>query len=541
MTLLHAKKIASFTACTLSFVSAFSADANDKKPNILFVLVDDLGWNDLTCMGSTFYETPNIDRIARNGVKFTQGYAGCSVSSPSRASILTGKTPARHGITSWIGDLSGESWREKKHYNKMLPADYSHSMNAEEYTIAEALSDNGYSTSFVGKWHLGDKVSPLDYGFDVNIGGWASGAPKGGYFSPYKNPALSDGPYGENLTMRLSQEVIGQIEQSKKEDKPFFTFLSFYAVHAPIQTTQERWDYYRQKAISQHSLESDSSKEFGKEEGFYKERILPARSRQDNPIYAGLIEQLDIAVGNVLDYLERADLLENTIIVFTSDNGGVVSGDNFSTSLKPLRGGKGMQWEGGIRVPFLIWNPTMEYNVSIIEQPVISMDLYPTLLDMAGIPSNPKQHIDGLSLVPLMSGKLASNRALFWHFPHYGNQGGEPSSIVRDGDWKLIYYHEDGRYELYNLASDLGEQTDRSDINSQKRDELINKLNFFLSDTDATMPTLDPMYNKQKEFEASEKRMLQAKKRQEFQRTNQFSPTWKPNETWWDSLPFTFQ
>lgn len=520
------KAVSSIALCTLT-LSVALANTDGDKPNVLLVLVDDLGWNDLGCMGSTFYETPNIDKIARNGVKFTQGYAGCSVSSPSRASILTGKTPARHGITSWIGDRSGEEWRKNKRFNKMLPADYSHSMQETEYTLAEAFSDDGYSTFFVGKWHLGSDVTPLDYGFDVNIAGWASGSPKGGYFSPYKNPALEDGPAGENLTIRLSQEVIEQIKQSKAKDKdkPFFTFLSFYAVHGPIQTTQDRWDYYRQKAISQGI----------NEEGFYQERILPTRKKQDNPIYAGLIEQLDLAVGNIIDYLEETNTLENTIIVFTSDNGGVVSGDNFSTSLKPLRGGKGTQWEGGIRVPYLIWNPKMNNIPSIIEEPVIGMDLYPTLLDMAGIANDPKQSIDGVSLVPLISKGTAPQRALYWHYPHYGNQGGEPSSIIRDGNWKLIYYHEDGRYELYNLATDLSEQTDLASANPEKREELTKKLNTFLKDTKAIMPALDPLYDKEKEIEARNKRMAQAKKRQEFLRTSQYSDTWKPNDSWWDS------
>lgn len=521
----YKKMVSGVAICALSASVAKAGEA--EKPNVLFILVDDMGWTDLSCMGSNFYETPNIDRIARNGVKFTQGYAACSVSSPSRASILTGKTPSRHGITSWIGDLSGEQWRTKGHHNKMMPAHYNHSMSEAEYTMASAFSDGGYSTFFVGKWHLGDEVTPLDYGFDINIGGWASGSPKGGYFAPYKNPALSDGESGENLTMRLSDEVVGQIKELKERDKnrPFFTFLSFYAVHAPIQTTQERWDYYRQKAISQ-GFET---------EGFSEERILPARNKQDNPIYAGLIEQLDLAVGNILDYLEQTNQLENTIIVFTSDNGGVVSGDNFSTNIEPLRGGKGTQWEGGIRVPLLIWNPQIDSSYSIIEEPVISMDLYPTLLDMAGIEANPKQHVDGVSLLPLINEGAAIERALFWHYPHYGNQGGEPSSIVRDGDWKLIFYHEDSRYELYNLVADVGEREDLAQINVEKRDELIEKLDLFLEETDATMPIYDPLYSEDKESKYRKERMATTKKRQEFLRVNQLSPTWKPNETWWDS------
>ena len=517
--------LSSVALCVLPTSVVEAADI--AKQNVLFILVDDLGWNDLSCMGSTFYETPNVDRIARNGIKFTSGYAACSVSSPSRASILTGKSPSRHGITSWIGDPSGEEWRKKGHHNKMLPAHYKHSMSNSEYTLANALSEGGYSTFFVGKWHLGDYVTPTDYGFDVNIGGWASGGPKGGYFSPYSNPVLNDGAKGENLSMRLSDEAIGQIKQLQDEDKdrPFFTFLSFYAVHAPLQTTSQRWDYYRQKALSQ-GIDA---------QGFYEERILPTRKRQDNPIYAGVVEQMDLAVGNVLDYLEAADLLDNTIVIFTSDNGGVVSGDNFSTSLKPLRGGKGTQWEGGIRVPFLIWNPKSQSQLTVIDHPVISMDLYPTLLDMVGIPTKPKQHIDGVSLMPLIMEEVTLDRALFWHYPHYGNQGGEPSSIVRDGDWKLIYYHEDGRYELYNLADDLGELSDLASTNPEKVESLAIKLNHFLKDTDAIMPTLDPIYNVDTGLNARNQRMSQAMRRQELLRTNQYKSNWTPNATWWDS------
>ena len=311
------KTVTGVALCAISFANAEAAppqeNTRDKQPNVLFILVDDLGWNDLSCMGSSFYETPNIDKIARNGIKFTQGYAGCSVSSPSRASILTGKTPAKHGITSWIGDPSGEEWRKKNRYNKMMPAQYDQSMSDSEYTMADAFSDNGYSTFFVGKWHLGETETPLDYGFDVNIAGWASGAPKGGYFSPYENPMLTDGPKGENLTMRLANEVIGQVDKAQKEDetKPFFAFLSLYAVHGPIQTTKERWNYYRQKAISQGVAT----------EGFMDERRLPARKKQDNPIYAGLLEQTDVAIGKLLDHLDNENLLENTIVVFTSEIG----------------------------------------------------------------------------------------------------------------------------------------------------------------------------------------------------------------------------
>ncbi len=510
---------------SLSNVASASPIVEKQKPNVLFILVDDLGWNDLSCMGSTFYETPNVDQIARNGVRFTQGYAGCMVSSPSRASILTGKTPARHGITSWIGDPSGMEWRSKKRFDKLMPADYRQDMRRSEYTLADAYSDAGYNTYFVGKWHLGDNVGPTDFGFDVNIGGWAAGGPKGGYFSPYNNPVLEDGPRGENLSLRLSEEAKSQIAIAKKEDKPFFTFLSFYAVHAPIETTKERWEYYRQKAISQ-GLQP---------EGFEMERRMPVRSKQDNPIYAGLVEQMDIAVGNVIDYLRQEDLLDNTIIVFTSDNGGVVSGDNFATSLKPLRGGKGTQWEGGIRVPFLIWDGRQAPTNHIVAEPVISMDLYPTLLSMSDIKPNKKQKLDGVDLSPIFNKNTDFDRSLFWHFPHYGNQGGEPSTIVRDGDWKLIFYHEDERLELYNIANDISETTDLAEVNPEVVEKLKKQMNKFLKDTDASMPKVDPTYNAELSAKAKLDRRSKSKKSQESTRTKQYDEFWQPNVNWWES------
>jgi len=339
----------------------------NKKPNVLFILVDDLGLHDLGFTGSTYYETPHIDRIAKEGTVFTQGYAGSRVCSPSRATIMTGKFTARHKITDWIGAKSGTAWREVERHDLLLPADYVHALPSEDISLAEAMKAAGYKTFYSGKWHLGDKGSyPEDHGFDINVGGWEKGSPIGGYFSPWKNPKLVNKTKGENLSMRLAKETSDFIKKNK--DSSFFAMLSFYAVHGPIQTTRERWTKYRKKAL-----------EVGlAEKGYKMERNLPIREVQDNPIYAGLVEGMDEAVGEVLRTLDELGLDKNTIIVFTSDNGGVASGDAFSTSNLPLRGGKGYQWEGGIREPYFIKAPMIQNAEKTIKKLIIEilMDCY---------------------------------------------------------------------------------------------------------------------------------------------------------------------
>ncbi len=500
-----------------------SAAIGAERPNVLLIVVDDLGWNDLSCMGSTFYETPSVDRLAREGVRFTNGYSACSVSSPSRGSIITGLSTTRHGVTNWIGDPVGEAWREAGHKDILLPADYAHQLPAESYTVAEAFSRGGYSTYFIGKWHLGEELYPTDFGFDVNIGGWSAGGPKGGYFSPYENPMLKDGEDGENLSWRLAQEAKGLIDSSKD---PFFMMLSFYAVHGNIETTRERWEYYRQKALSQ-GVEEEGFDDAG--------RRLPTRIKQDNPVYGGLVEQMDQAVGDVMAHLEREGKLENTIIIFTSDNGGVVSGDSYSTSLRPLRGGKGTQWEGGIRVPFIVRNPFMTSDEKIVDEPVVGMDIFPTLVDLAGLSCDSAAKVDGVSLRPILEGESIAKRPLFWHYPHYGNQGGEPCSIVRDGDWKLIYYHEDQRKELYNLADDLSETTDLAASNSAKVEQLYVLLTDYLVSTNAKMPKLDPQYNEADGAEWRHERFNKMKRVHENIRSAQYRADWQPNDDWWGS------
>ncbi len=495
-----------------------------EKPNILFILADDLGYTDLSCMGSNYYETPNIDQIARSGMVFTNGYAACQVCSPSRASILTGKFPVSHGITNWIGEKSGEAWRTQGRHTKSLSAEYVHELNKDFITLPEALKENGYKTFFAGKWHLGSKGSwPEDHGFDINMGGWDSGSPKGGYFSPYENPNLTNGPQGENLEMRLASETVKFMTANKNE--PFLAYLSFYAVHGPIQTTEAKWKKYRDKA----------EKMGISEKGFAMERRLPIRQHQDNPVYAGLVESMDDAVGLVLNALKELGLDKNTIVIFTGDNGGVASGDAFSTNNAPLRGGKGYQWEGGIREPYFISVPWMKTAGKKCDVPVSGTDFYPTILDLAGLSLKPGQHNDGVSLLPLLKGENIPERALIWHYPHYGNQGGDPSSIIRKGDWKLIHYWEDGRDELYNLKTDLGEKTDLASTQPSKTNELRHQLDEFLNRAGAKIPVADPEYNAGLEKIYQDKIVNQQWPKLEKERKLMLQKDYRPNENWWKS------
>ncbi|TWU28653.1 sulfatase [Bythopirellula polymerisocia] len=475
-----------FVANLTDSVTAQEVSRNE-RPNVLFILADDLGWRDLGNEGSSLYETPNIDRIASEGMKFTRGYSTCQVCSPSRASVMTGKYPARLDITDWIGALEGEAWG-KKNNAKLLPPTYNHALPAEETTIAEAFRDHEYRTFFAGKWHLGGKGSlPTDHGFEINIGGNHSGSPPGGFFSPWNNPQMKDGPRGEYLPLRLGRETASFIETHKGE--PFFAFLSFYAVHAPVQTTQVLWKKYRDKAVNAGAVP---------ERRFIVDRLAPVRQVQDHPLYAGLVETMDEAVGIVLSKLDKLRLTENTIIVFTSDNGGVSAGDNKATSNLPLRGGKGRQWEGGIRVPYYIVWPEKITSGLTCDVPVTGTDFYPTLLELTGLECQADQHLDGVSLVPLLSGRSIEDRNLYWHYPHYGNQGGEPSSIVISGDWKLIHYYEDGRDELYNLAQDIGEQSNALTNHLDKARELKVDLDRWLENAGARMPTVNPNFDKAK-------------------------------------------
>jgi arylsulfatase A-like enzyme len=512
-----------FLAATFFSCQSKTEQVEQKKPNVVFILVDDYGYTDCSVLGSKYYETPNVDRIANEGMIFTDGYATCQVCSPSRASIMSGKFPARHGITDWIGAASGEAWSKLNRATQLLPPDYAHALALEYTTLPEAMKEAGYTTFFAGKWHLGAKGSwPEDHGFDLNKGGWDVGSPKGGYFSPFENPNLEDGANGENLSMRLAKETVEFIKNNK--DTAFFAYLSFYAVHGPIQSTKEKWGKYRDKAEAMGIAES----------GFEMGHFLPIRQTQDNPVYAGLVEAMDDAVGVVLDALEEMGLDDNTIVIFTGDNGGVAAGDAYATCNLPLRAGKGYQFEGGIREPYFIKVPGLG-NGKTCSTPVSGTDFYPTILDLVGAKLKPSEHNDGVSLLPLLKGETIAERPLVWHYPHYGNQGGEPSSIIREGDWKLIHYYEDGHEELYNLKSDLEETTDFASANGERVKKMSIKLFAMLNEMGASFPTKDPSWTAEREKEHMETVINKRWPALEKQRMEYLSKDFDPGNNWWGS------
>ncbi len=453
------------------------ASAGGKKPNFVFFLIDDLGWTDVGCFGSSFYETPNIDRLAAQGMKFTDAYAACPVCSPTRGSILAGKYPARLGITQWIGGSN-------------QPTEYKHFLDLEEVTIAEALKAEGYATAFVGKWHLGNKeYYPDKQGFDVNIGGDSSGAPPT-YFYPYKRGKRAllemppDGVEGEYLTDRLTDESLKWLDANK--DKPFLLYLSHYAVHTPIQSKQELTDKYKAKA---EKLPGTDGPRFVPVYGRYKTKQV-----QDHPAYSGMVQSVDESVGRVMAKLEELGVADNTVVIFMSDNGGLstVSREGPTSNL-PLRAGKGWLYEGGIREPMIIKWPGVVKAGSVCGEPVTSTDFYPTMLEMAGVPLMPRQHIDGVSLMPLLKGAGSLKRkAIYWHYPHYHGSGNRPSGAVRARDYKLIEWYENGAAELYNLRDDLSETKDLASQMPQKTAELRSMLHKWRKQVKAKMPVSEP-------------------------------------------------
>ena len=462
---------------SLARAEGAAAQAAKGKCNFLFILADDLGWKDLGCQGSSFYDTPNLDRLAAGGTRFTSAYAACPVCSPTRASILTGRYPARLGLTDYIGGGRNA---------KLITPKFLDHLPLEEVTIAEALKQAGYATFFAGKWHLGKEgYWPENQGFDVNMGGNDRGGPYGGnkYFSPYGNPTLPDGPPGEHLPARLAVETAKFIEAHK--DEPFLAYLAFYSVHTPLMARADL-----RKKYEQRRAERNLDDQFG-DEGQRKVRL-----NQSHAVYGGMVDAMDQAVGHVLDALDRLKLADNTVVIFMSDNGGLSTSEGSPTSNMPLRAGKGWLYEGGIREPMIVRWPGRTKPGSTCDEPVISTDFYPTMLQMAGLAAMPRQHCDGVSITPLLTppgGKIAP-RALFWHYPHYGNQGGSPGGAVRLGDWKLIEFYQDSHVELYNLAEDIGEKTNLAAKMPEKADELRKMLDDWRKSVKAAMPTPNPNY-----------------------------------------------
>jgi arylsulfatase A-like enzyme len=459
---------------------SFAQAALKNRPNILFILVDDLGWADLGCYGSTFHESPNLDKLAASAMRFTDAYAACPVCSPTRAAIMTGRYPTRLNITDWIPGMVA------KNPKLSCPEDFDE-LPLKETTLSEVFQRKGYATFFAGKWHLGKKgYFPEDQGFDINKGGHHKGSPPGGYYTPYKNPKLEDGPEGEYLSDRLTTESIQFMEAHHKE--PFLLYLSFYTVHTPIQACKRHLKKFQDKV---EALPGQ------KGEAFIPEHDGLTRQRQDRPDYASMVYAMDENIGRLLNKLDELKLRDNTIIVFTSDNGGLstVRGKNAPTANLPLRAGKGWCYEGGIRVPLIIRAPGVTQPASTSNEPVISMDCFPTLLDLAGLRKSPKLHRDGHSLVPLLRGKATLKRkALFWHYPHYHGSTWTPGAAVRAGDWKLITFYDKKRVELYNLKNDIGERKDLAKTHPKKRKELQELLQQWQKETGAKMPEPNPDY-----------------------------------------------
>ncbi|MDC3179064.1 sulfatase [Flavobacteriales bacterium] len=450
----------------------------EKKYNLLFILVDDLGWTDVSYNYSDFYETSHIDKLSETSMLFDNAYAASSVCSPTRAAIMTGKHPARVNITDWIPGLDPK--------NKLLlgPVDRNE-LPLEETTIAEVLRDNNYSTFYTGKWHLGSEGHyPEDQGFDVNIGGFEKGSPMGGYYSPYKNPKLVDGPEGEYLTDRLTLETIELIKK-RDPNKPFAAFLSFYNVHTPIQENKEFIDYYVEKLKSYDNKSPQT----------IKEGDAITLLNQRNAKYASMVHATDNNIGRIIKYLKENDIYDNTLIVFTSDNGGLSTQRRVApTSVYPLRAGKGWLYEGGIRIPQLIKLPNQTKSV-LISEPVVSYDLFPTITNLLNL-SYKVDDIDGVDLSNLFVKKDINRDFIFWHFPHYHGSLWKPGSAIRNKDWKLIEFNEDNRLELYNLKDDISESKNLSKKFPELTKNLKNQLNQIKIKLSANSTTINKNYKK---------------------------------------------
>jgi len=443
------KKIGSIIG--LALLAACSPKIEEEltsRPNIIFILADDLGWADVGYNGAEYYETPNIDLIAKSGIIFSNAYANAANCAPTRASIMSGQYTSRHGVLT-----VNNSDRGDKKAQRLIPIPNKEVLDTTTVSLAEMLKTANYHTAFIGKWHLGNhkETSPKAHGFDYALGGWKRGSPKS-YFSPYQNPALTDGPVGEHLTDRLTSEAIQYIDRQKDNEKPFFLYLSYYAVHAPFQAKDSLRAKYQQKT--------------------------PTIKGQDRSVYAAMIETLDNNIGHLHQYLESEGLLKNTILVFWSDNGGSFR----ATVNTPLKGAKGMPYEGGIRVPAFIYAPSFFNDSNTIETPVISTDLYPTFAEWTGGKLNNNYPIDGKSLVPLLEGRSLDERAIFWYAPVYLPGSGnyafrmKPSATMRKGDYKLIWWYGSDKTEFYNLKEDIGETKNLSNQSFKNAENLLEEI-----------------------------------------------------------------
>jgi len=477
------KRILAIATALFALAGRVESAAPAGQLNIVLFLIDDLGWKDLGCQGRAYYLTPHIDRLARDGARFTDAYAACAVCSPTRAAILTGKYPARLLLTDW---LPSGRWNPKA---RLQSGRFVRALPLEEFTLAEALREAGYRTASIGKWHLGSEPFslPEHHGFDLNIAGNAHGAP-GSYFFPYpgdwpipttdqraKWNVLAEGKPGEYLTDRLTDEAVHFIRENR--DRPFFLYFPHYGVHTPLQAKPELIAKY--------------------------EKISEAE-RQGKPAYAAMIESVDESVGRVLETLKDLGIEKNTVVIFTSDNGGFYN----ATSNAPLRANKGAYYEGGIRVPLIIKWPGVTKPGWVTAEPVTSTDLYPTCLAAAGLPLRPNQHLDGLNLQPLLArGTSLGRSSLFWHFPHYNEHPSSvPSSVVRRGPWKLIETFDPEGIELYNLANDLSETNNLAAAQPEMVSDLRGELDAWRKEVRAEMMRPNPDYDPNIQLPTQKKR-----------------------------------
>lgn len=434
----------------------------NKQLNVVLILVDDLGWTDPGIYGSDFYRTPHIDKLASEGIRFTNAYAACTVCSPTRAAIMTGKYPATINCTDWI---EGHKMEDKP----LVIPDWTMYMDTAEYTLSDAFREAGYATAHFGKWHLGEDSLywPENQGFELNIGGYSKGSPSrrgdaNGYFPPFGNPRLKDLPDDEYLTSRLSQEAVDFIHTQAQTGRPFFLNFWTYNVHTPLQAMPEKVALYQ--------------------------KLVDSTRNHTNPVYAAMMEHTDEAVGEIIRALKEAGIYEETILVFTSDNGGLVGGNQRVTNNWPLRQGKGTAYEGGVRIPLIMRAPSIPGNVETAV-PSISMDLYPTLMNMVGIkiPEPVSEKLEGEDILANILGD-GSGRDLFWHYPHYHTEGATPYSAVRSGHWKLIYFYETYTSELYDLVKDPGEQNDLASVHPEITANLKEKLEVWKKKVGAQLP-----------------------------------------------------
>ena len=454
-----------------------------EKPNVVFILADDLGVMDVGAFNpQTFYETPHLNRLAQEGKRFTTAYTACNVCSPTRYSVMTGKYPVRGGITNYLVGERAE---------RFAPAELNQFMLLEEATLGEAFLEAGYRTAYLGKWHLGPpaEYGPQVQGFEIvrdnGSFSYVNPAVQNFVFPPRMQFPADNPPRVELRTEQTTRDALIVLEAIKEQ--PFFLFLGFDQPHSPIAASEEFIEPYRSKK-ERLGLQTNPALDFADEEQvFVTENKRQTRIRQNNAVYAGMINHMDKCVGRVLDKLDELGLADNTIVVFMTDNGGLTTAEGSPTSNLPFRAGKGWNYEGGLRGPLIVRFPGKVEANSVSDLPVISNDFYPTLLELCGLPLKPEQHRDCISFAATLTGKVQekTHAALFWHYPHYSNQGGFPSSAIRVGDYKLILRLEDGRTHLYDLANDVGERNDLSSSQPDRVDAMKKTLFAWYADTGA--------------------------------------------------------